>query len=168
MGNVDYSKCIEKGEFIELLKNASNKSQQSSTKQRSSSISGLSIREIKERLKAMNVDYSGCLEASELVELLVAKEQGHSNNPFRDSKGVVDAKENGDDLSRSKGAKEGGETMYIVETSLHDLEIMQYKPSMLASAAIRLGLAILGRPAWSATLGVETKYNEEELQGCVE
>ena len=39
----------------------------------------------------MGVDFSQCLEMTELVELLVAKEQGHSTNPFREN-----AKENGD------------------------------------------------------------------------
>ena len=39
-----------------------------------------------ERLSQLGVDYSHCIEMTELVELLVAKEQGHSTNPFRDSK----------------------------------------------------------------------------------
>jgi len=46
----------------------------------------LSIKSIKERLASLGVDYSGCLEISELVELLVATEQGHKTNPFREEK----------------------------------------------------------------------------------
>ena len=58
-------------------------------------------------------------------------------------------------------------TMYIVETALHDVKIVDFKPSILAAAAIRLGLTMCGLPQWTATLQKETEYTPEMLTDCV-
>jgi hypothetical protein len=97
---VDYSACIEKKEMIELLHKNTHQSFKAARKVSASKRCAdripqaktgempkkLSIKSIKERLTALGVDFSSCLEIGELVELLVASEQGHNANPFRGTK----------------------------------------------------------------------------------
>ena len=103
----DYTACIEKSEMYDLLQNkvpspllaplsapaqrsplvvAQNPAVTKSKSKAKEAPKKLSIKSIKERLASLGVDYSGCLEISELVELLVATEQGHKTNPFREEK----------------------------------------------------------------------------------
>jgi len=85
---VDYSKCIEKKDMIELLHKSGGAGKFGSKPKvnKSEGVKKLSIKGIKERLTSLGVDYSNCLEVGELVELLVATEQGHNSNPFREAK----------------------------------------------------------------------------------
>ena len=58
-------------------------------------------------------------------------------------------------------------TMYIVEVALHDVKMTEVKPSLLASAAIHLGLCMLKREqTWTATLQNETNYEASDLKQC--
>jgi len=87
--SADYTGCIEKSEMFDLLQAQNPAVVKSKAKSKTKEApKKLSIKSIKERLAALGVDYSGCLEISELVELLVATEQGHKSNPFREEKAV--------------------------------------------------------------------------------
>jgi cyclin B len=57
-------------------------------------------------------------------------------------------------------------TMFIVEVALHDVEMVEEKPSLLVSSAIHLGLKMLKRTPWSPTLQAETKYGPDDFQAC--
>jgi len=106
---VDYSRCIEKGEMKALLKSHLPGRNADEGVKTSSRQQTLSIREIKERLTKLDVDYSGCVEMGELVELLVAKEQGHSANPFR-GKSAADVKENSERASKTKDSDDSSDS----------------------------------------------------------
>ena len=76
--NVDYSSCVEKGDLVKLIlqeqPNDSAAAENQKPKDKESSLSSLSIKEIKKRLDLLSVDYSLCVEKRDLVTLLRVNE----------------------------------------------------------------------------------------------
>lgn len=57
---------------------------------------------------------------------------------------------------------------YIIERVLQDSSLTNYLPSMIAASAIYISREKLGKPAWSDTLTYYTRYDVDEIQGCID
>jgi cyclin A len=56
---------------------------------------------------------------------------------------------------------------FLAELTLLEYAFLQYKPSMVAAAAVMLALHCLNRPAWSITLEHYAVYTAADLQECM-
>ena len=57
---------------------------------------------------------------------------------------------------------------YLIERTLQELDMLKYKPSMIAAAAIYIANEKMGRTPWPTLLEEYSDYKEEEIKDCIE
>ena len=59
-------------------------------------------------------------------------------------------------------------TCYLTERSLQEYGMLRFLPSTIAASAVLVARASLQRHPWSPTLLKYTKYDEGDLQSCIQ
>jgi hypothetical protein len=68
----------------------------------------------------------------------------------------------------SSSAKTQHFATYLIERSLQEFEMLEYRPSLLAAAALHIAQGLTDGRAWGSTLVRHSGYDERDLDLCVE